>query len=138
MLKRDKLKIREFLKQFDVRVHFVKRSHSLAYGSLSLIEIGVEESYPTNSKLWSTVFHELAHIICYRENLYKTYHHENRSKKKFARYIRRYGLRAERFVDNMAKKMMKEYFPKIKFEDSYLTEYEIEWYYKWVDKNYPL
>lgn len=137
MLKRDKKKIREFLKQYDVKVHFVKRSYSLAYGGLDLIEIGTE-TYPTDSKLWSMVFHELAHVVCYREGLYKEYHHENRSNKKYAIYIRRYGLRAERFVDKMAKKMMKKHFPKMKFEDSYLTEHEIEWYYKWVDKNYPL
>jgi len=135
--KTSKKKVRDFLKQFGVRVHFVKQGWSSANGEKSLIEIDIREA-TTRSMMWSVVFHELSHIICYRKGLYKKYHHETLPPKKMAIYMRRYGLRVERFVDCMASKMMHEYFPKMKFVPTYCSKADVEWYKKWVKRTYPL
>lgn len=137
MNKKLKKEIRNFLKGFDVRVHFVRKGWSSAICSENLVEIDLREC-PTDEKLWSLVFHELSHIVCYRKGLYKKYHHGTGCDKEYAAYIRKYGLRAERFVDKMGKKLMRKHFPNMEYQESYGTETEVEWYYKWVKRNYPL
>lgn len=137
MDKKTKYEIRLFLKNFNIRVHFVKKGWSSAFSNQGLIKIDVREC-PNIDKTWSLVLHELSHIICHREGIYKIYHHENISKKKFARYIRKYGLRAERHVDKMGMQLMSIYFPDLKYQQTYLSEEDVKWYYKWIERNYPL
>ena len=134
--KKDRKLVREFLKKFNVRVHFVRTGWSSAVEG-TLIEIDFKKTKTVQS-LWSCVFHELGHIYCWRNDLYKIYHKEELSDKDFAIYIRKYGLRAERFVENLGKKFMKKYFPKIPYEDCYYDERGVEWYKKWVNRNYPM
>ena len=132
-----KKEIRDFLKSFDVKVHFIKKGWSSAISSIGLIELDIREC-PNLDKTWSLIFHELSHIICYREGIYKIYHHENISEKKFAKYIRKYGLRVERFVDKMGMKLMSTYLPDLEYKQTYLSEEDVKWYKKWVERNYPL
>lgn len=131
-----KQEVRELLKSFGVRVHFVKKGWCSAIGD-DLIEIDVREAR-TVQELWSLVFHELGHIYCYRMGKYKIYHHNTLPPKKFAKYIRQYGLRAERYVDKLGAQFMKDFFPEIPFIAGYSTEDMAKWYYKWVRRNFPL
>ena len=135
-----KEEIRNVLKAFDVRIHFVDTSHSSADMKNNLIHLS-KNNQNTLQWIWSCVFHELCHILCHRQGLYKKYHHyvgywDNY--RQFALYMRRYGLRAERFVDKKAGALMKIHFPNIPFVAAYDQEHAQEWYKKWVKRNYPL
>ena len=129
--------IREFMKQFDVKVHYVKKGWSYADMQREIIALDLREC-DCEEKAWSLAFHELAHIVCYREGIYKKYHDDVLPPKKYAKYIRRYGLRAERHVDKMGEQFMAYYFPKMKYMQAYRDERDIKWYYKWVNRMFPL
>ena len=133
---KDFKEVRDFLSLFDVKVHFVRKGYSSAYKD-KLIEIDRRETSTIRS-LWSIVFHELGHIYCYRHKLYKRYHHDYSGSKNFNKYIHRYGLRAERFVDKVGKKLMKTYLPDISYLAGYLTQKDVEWYNKWLRRYFPL
>ena len=53
-------------------------------------------------------------------------------------YVRKYGLRAERFVDKIAADFFKKHFPDIPYYSCYNEEWGVEWYREWVNDNYPL
>jgi len=92
----------------------------------------------TIRELWSILFHELCHIICYDYKIYEIYHHDIGPDKKLAKYVRKHGLKIERFVDKMGSTLMKIYLPQIPFDRHYNTDDDTIWYYKWLDKAYPL
>ena len=134
--------IREFLKQFDIRVTFCKRGWSCADGKNSKVRILFFKDR-TVKGVWSDVFHELMHVICYRTEKYKNYHHGifvrgKYSSKKTGKYIRKMGIRAEIYVDKKAQELMKIYFPDIPYITSYRTKEDRDWYRKWVERSYPL
>ena len=135
-----KKEIRNVLKIFNVRIHFIDAPHSSADMKNNLIHLS-KNNENTLQDTWSCVFHELCHILCHRQGLYKKYHHytgyEN-NYRQFALYMRKYGLRAERFVDKKAKALMKIYFPDIPFYAAYSQEYGVKWYGEWVKRSYPL
>lgn len=85
---------------------------------------------------WSLVFHELAHIYCYDNNIYRTYHHDTLSGNEMLAYARKMSLRIERYVDNLGKKNMKKFFPGLKFERSYDNIEDINWLKSWVEVTY--
>ena len=99
------------------------------------IEIDLDETIDRRW-FWSLVFHELAHIECYDKKIYETYHYETLPDKKMYRYIKRMGLRIERYVDMLAKKNMKKHFPKLKFRRSYVTMRDVEWFHSWIEEEY--
>lgn len=134
--KEDRLEARRFLKTFGIRLHFTKYGWSSAYCTDRLIEIDYREA-DSVQRLWSTVFHELSHILCYDQGLYEIYHHENVNEEYLNWYVRRYGLRAEKFVDKKAEELMNIYLPDIPFQGCYNTEADSIWYKRWVEKNYP-
>lgn len=90
------------------------------------------------SKYGGDIFHELGHIYCYESNLYEIYHNNSLPEKELAIYMRKYGLRAERFVDKVGQSLMSDYFPDIPYVPCYQTETSIKWYKKWINRNYPL
>ena len=128
--------VRSFLKCFNVRTHFVRKGWSSAIED-KLIEIDTRETNNLN-ELWSIVFHELSHVLCYRNGKYDKYHKEILPYNELAIYVRKYGLRAERYVDKVAKTLMNVYFPQYTFIEAYRTEEDIKWYYEWVNRTYPL
>ena len=134
---KDKKEARKFLKKYNVRLHFVRKGWSSACVDTNLIEIDVRE-VKILSDLWSMVFHELSHILCAREGLYKKYHTTHSNSRKFAIYMHRYGLRAERFVDKKAAKLMKQYFPDMEYVANYNTEEGVRYYRKWLNRYYPI
>ena len=88
-------------------------------------------------QFWSLFFHEIAHIWCYDNDKYYEYHAETLPIREYTRYIRKVGLRAERYVDSIGKKLMKEYFPYIKHRPTYQSEEDVKSYRDWLDQNYP-
>lgn len=62
----------------------------------------------------STILHEIAHCLNYRNKKYLKYHDSSRKSKG---YLRRMALRAEVYTDDVAAKLAKKY--KIKFYRAY-------------------
>lgn len=92
----------------------------------------------TKNKFWSIVFHELAHFYCWDNDIYYEYHADRLPKKEMAKYIRKMGLKAERFVDTMGEKLMKEYGFKMKYVKAYRSKEDVKWYKDWIEEHYPL
>lgn len=138
---RDFKKAASIGKQFEVDVHFAYTGE----GS----EADVEERYvvidldecPSIDYFWSLVFHEIGHVWCYDNGKYVKYHdidYMNSNSKRFAKYIRRNGLKAERFVDNIGRRLAKESGIKFTYKAAYKSKRDVEWYRNWVERNFPL
>lgn len=71
----------------------------------------------------SILFHEICHIICYRNKIFWNYHNPVSPNEKKAKI----ALRAERFVDKMAKNKLKKYDPDCMFFESYIDPDSAQW-----------
>jgi hypothetical protein len=73
-------------------------------------------------KLYSTLMHELAHIICFQQGIYPAYH-IRRSFRKMSQKdkiaLRRTALRAELYVDSMGERMFRTFFPNVQYDRGY-------------------
>ena len=133
--KTDHKLVRQFLAEFNVKVHFVNKGWSSADSINRLIEIDVRETRSIQ-ELWSIVFHELGHVYCHDNYLYEKYHREGCRVEHS--YYHRMGLKIERFVDKKGKELMKAYYPDIPYMKAYNTEDDKVWYKKWLNRCYPL
>lgn len=116
----------DFLASLDIKAS-VEEDINGSYVLCEVREIVLElQEIYTLERLWSIVFHELCHIICYEEGIYYKYHHNNNKK-----YNIRYGLRIEKFIDRMAEKLMKDYLPGLEFKPCY-GEAECDWYRDYI------
>jgi hypothetical protein len=77
----------------------------------------------TDGNFLSILFHELGHIHCYRNGIWKAYH-LNKAKltKKEKRAAMLTGWKAECWVDGWAAKEMKKHYPRYKYLPSYENE----------------
>lgn len=75
----------------------------------------------------SLFFHELAHCFAYQHGKYKRYHEfgDKKITKRDIKYILKFGLRIEKGVDNIAAKLMKFHFPKLKYLYWYNNPYVV-------------
>jgi hypothetical protein len=128
--------VNEFLDIFDITMRFESQGFCSVNCETATITICVN-SIHTLRKLWSMVFHEMCHIQCHRDGLYDKYHKAVgfTTRKQYKQYVRRYGLRAERFVDKKAKKMQSIYLPDIPYVSGYDEPDAEEWYRNWVENN---
>jgi hypothetical protein len=88
--------------------------------------------------LWSIVFHELAHIYCYDNDIYRIYHEDTLPEKEMAKYVRKMGLRIERYVDKIGSKLMKEHGFTFRYVPAYNNKKDVKWFRKWIEENYPM
>jgi predicted SprT family Zn-dependent metalloprotease len=70
----------------------------------------------SNERLYSTVYHEICHILCTRAGKYKRFHLED--------YMDN-ALRAERYVDALACEMMRRRHPNLEFVFNYEKPYPV-------------
>lgn len=116
-------KVIDFLsKLYGVKVDFVD---DWDYGSCYYWEKRIEISiHQTNRQMISTFFHEMGHIYCYENNLWKSVHcailPEN-----YKRYIRSF-LKAERWIDDWAYNECKKWFPNHRYIKTYYNKEGIE------------
>lgn len=88
----------------------------------------------TPSRLASTMMHEASHIVCYRLGYWRVYHTTYMPEELTDDALRIYiatAWEAERYVDQMAKELMKEVFPDLYYWNSYGNRPETK---KWFDK----
>jgi hypothetical protein len=63
----------------------------------------------------SSFFHETAHVLDHREGLFKKFY---KKRPKYNQLIK-VALRAERHADARGKKLMRKYFPRLKYISGY-------------------
>jgi len=125
-------------KALDITINFGYAGEgSTAWTKPRRIEIDLLDVKNINN-FWSIVFHEIAHIYCWDNDIYYTYHADNLPKKEMAKYIRKMGLKVERFVDKLGEELMKEYGFNMRYVRAYRSKEDIKWYKDWIDKEYPL
>lgn len=73
--------------------------------------------FKTREDMLSCFFHELGHIYCYTNKIWRVYHRDRRNK----RSVLLTAFKAENWVDKWAEKMFKQKFPDLKFKRSYRT-----------------
>lgn len=143
-------------RDFDKAVERVKREYGVKnvdfkdFGRISasvhLGECTYTKGYITlNEKLKKdyslaikVLYHEVGHIYCYKNGIWKSYHNEddNNLTKKQKELIRRTGLKAERWVDDWASKRIKEQYPRLRFFLGYKTEEVTKRFKKKLKENY--
>lgn len=112
--------------EYEVRLHFTESKimgGSARYWNNS-ISVSMKQS---PASMISSFFHEMGHIYCWENSLWKSYHInkpiEYLTKKEKIKYFKT-ALKAERWVDRWASKEMKKHFHDIKYQDGYLSEKE--------------
>lgn len=131
--------IYEVLKLYNVNLYFTQMNAG-GYADIDKRRIFINYKELSNLKYFlGTLFHELAHIICSDECLYNNYHNKEPKTLIEIKKFRRIALKAERFVDKKADKLMKQYYPIIPYDYRYKTNEDKKWYYKnFLNKNYSL
>lgn len=122
----------KILKENGVRYRIVKNLNGgWAYPKDNLVMLGITKDF-TRNDIASLVIHELSHVLLYRQRKFFTYHNvgaKTRVTVKDAKIVVKIGLRAERYTDKFAKKLMKKHFPDLKYVDGYKDEEDVEWYH---------
>ncbi len=122
--------LNKIAKKYGVKYRF-KRFKSEA-GGLALFPenlILINKKYIWKKNMFASCFlHELGHLYCYENRIYKIYHSAIplKTKEDFRHYMAT-SLRAELYVDRWAEKQFKKYFPKLKFVKAYRTKKQQKW-----------
>lgn len=123
---------------FDVRISFAYTGDGSEAGVHEReITIDLEEC-PNTDYFWSFIFHELGHIWCWDNDKYHTYHADDLSPKEMGKYIRKNGLRIERYVDKIGRRLGKESGIKFTYKPAYKSKHDVDWYRQWIEREYPL
>jgi hypothetical protein len=83
-----------------------------------------EDKYPISiRKFLSLVFHECSHVLNSREGKFADYHRASgRMTKKLLKALVRTGVRAEKYTDWRASRLMAKHFPNIPYFPGYDAE----------------
>lgn len=126
----------------EYRVHGYFHGHDGYHASPadSKIYVALEDENSKDSIQWfiSAVCHELAHVICYRNNKYFDYNNfgsKTRLTRKRVRIWIRTGFKAELYADKIGIQLMKKYFPGIRYIGGYNTKDGYDWYQKYYIKD---
>jgi hypothetical protein len=133
--------IYELAKQYRVRIYLQK------CGETSDEEGG---AFPATSKVFlsttiygkpSTIrdflsgfFHELGHVLNFRNKKYYNYHNFHSKTRYTKERVRNWiytGLKAERYTDKVAKKLMRKYFPEVPYLPGYNGKEGADWFSKY-------
>jgi hypothetical protein len=113
-MKMDK-KTLKFLKDNNIRYSIKNRAGSYAECPKGRIVIGTKDN-KTRRELICTTFHEIAHILNYRNNKFARYHN---GKWLPRAYYSKVALKAERYTDKVAAKLMKKIHPTVQYDYAY-------------------
>lgn len=105
-------------------------------------DISVSYKRCSTEQILSTMFHEAAHVLLYRQGMYKTYHEgiipNKTSRAKFERWAAQM-LDAERSADILGKALLKKHFPTVRFISIYTGQKGsryVRLYIDWLRKTY--
>lgn len=97
--------------------HGLEGAYGYAYSWRSKIKV-FYSSRSSNRQIISVVFHEIAHCLNYRDKKFVAYH-SGKTDPDNLRKILYTGLKAERYTDNRARKMIKSYHPVTPYMEGY-------------------
>ena len=84
-----------------------------------------------------TFFHELGHVYCHRNGIWKKHHNTPKYiDREYALSVIRTGLKAERWVDKWAKNEISKFYPKIKQFQEYSSKERKDWYRENIIKKF--
>lgn len=133
--------IKDFYKQFNISLKILTKSYA---GGQTDIErrrvlIPISTLRQSDTRILHVVMHELSHHLSYDHNKYANYYkiiYKNKITKKDIKLIRRIGLKAERYCDKMAEKLIKSFFKDLPCK---IPQYSKSWYKKhYLDKYFPI
>lgn len=111
---------------YGVRLHFEKTKDQQGESRFwnNSISINLNQS---GISMLSTFFHEIGHIHCFKNGIWKSFHINKTINKMTKDEKRKYlltALKSERWIDRWAEKEMKNHFPKLKYIYSYPSDVE--------------
>lgn len=107
-----------------VRFKILSKYSGMAYAPDSSIIVD-----PYRNNLFEAFFHEIGHVLDYRNNIYKRYN----SCKSSIKYARKYSLRAEIHADETGRKLCKKYYPKHHYKKSYRNASDRQFLKEYID-----
>lgn len=116
-----KQKIIQHAKDYQVRVFFNRNSSVRGEARFWRRSISINYNYDP-SVMMSTFFHELAHIYCYDNDLWKNYHtckKMSELNEREKQLLIRTAVRAEKWCDKWAEKEMKRHYPDLPYFTTY-------------------
>jgi hypothetical protein len=126
----------ELATEYRVRLHFFEGKHQEIDGDARYWNYSISVRYnqsPIN--MISTFFHEVGHIYCWENKIWKSYHInksiDDLTKDEKRRYVLT-ALKAERWVEKWAKKEMKKHFTGIKYIAVYSDKLSGEEFSKYI------
>lgn len=128
---KEKYQLKAFVKSLDPKLtlrfkKYVGGSGSYVYKTKTVV---INTSYDLSIQdALSVLFHELCHYHCTQERIFTKYH-DFKTDKEYLESTIKTGLRAERFVDRLAQKFMRDFFPGIRYLRGY-TKFGVEWWKK--------
>jgi hypothetical protein len=82
--------------------------------------------------LYSSLLHEINHLVAWDNDKFTAFHHFGTDRggygKKYAIGYVRTALRAERYIEKLAKRDMAILFPGMKYHETYHTAENVEWF----------
>jgi hypothetical protein len=109
------------LKEYNIKATFSYKSNQcFSRISEAYIHIGLNSpEFKDKAAVMSAVFHEIAHIVNFRNKKFFAYHNDKVTTQATYDYAVRFGLRAEQHTDFIGAKMMKAHYPKLRFRFTY-------------------
>jgi hypothetical protein len=125
LVDRKKRLLLDIAKMYGVRLRFRKMPiPANALGTKSLINMSTSVLRKRTAYLISTLLHEIGHIHCYHNGIFKTYHDPAFGT---SNDRRRTAWRAEQYVDRWAAAEMKQLYPHLTFTYAYVTDEDRAW-----------
>ncbi|MHA1305456.1 MAG: hypothetical protein ACTSPI_17290 [Candidatus Heimdallarchaeaceae archaeon] len=124
-IKRKLKKLKKLSEEFDINVEFAVDVGFEGKVDLyrDIVHLNYDLLYCTDNTLFSTFFHEYAHILNKRNEKYYHYHNVHEITLITTEILRKFTrtqIRAERYTDKVAKVLMSQHLPKL----SYIAAYD--------------
>src|ERR1700733_6503465 len=106
----------DFLNQFNIQLIIDNTIYCSGQATCKERVIRINLNYnQTIDKFYSCLLHEFIHILCYDHKKYFNYHGCQVGDP----IVRKIGLKAERYVDKVAAKLFKQFFPELTYVYGY-------------------
>mgnify|MGYP006267002755 CR=1 FL=1 len=129
---------RELLREYGGRLYFrnMLRRNAGPIGAAAEVDLQTKSVslervlLRDRAAFWSAIFHEMGHLYCQQNNIYRAYHVTALKEKltaKEKRALVQTGWRAETYVDRWGAKEMSKYFPDLKYQPGYSLKEHKQW-----------
>lgn len=120
-MKKYQKELKELGRAFGINVEFISLPHNVGYFYYAKSLMVLDKNLNRNTTI-SVFFHELGHAFCYNEKKYEAFHNKDKPEVMSTdclKKLTRTALKAERYVDKIAAKMLKKYYPNLEYNISY-------------------